>query len=55
VSRAVRALGELEVSGVPTTRELALEILRSDGFAAGEYSTGYLAEMQERLPSLSVA
>ena len=54
-SRAVRALGELEVSGVPTTRELALDILRSDGFAAGEYSTGYLAEMQERLPSLSAA
>jgi acetyl-CoA carboxylase, biotin carboxylase subunit len=55
LARAVQALEELDVRGVPTTRDLALDILRSDGFAAGEYSTGYLAEMQERLPSLSPA
>jgi acetyl-CoA carboxylase biotin carboxylase subunit len=55
LARAVQALEELDVRGVPTTRELALDILRSDPFAAGEYSTGYLAEMQERLPSLSPA
>jgi acetyl-CoA carboxylase biotin carboxylase subunit len=55
LARAVQALDELDVRGVPTTRELALDILRSDPFAAGEYSTGYLAEMQERLPSLSPA
>src|SRR6187551_521449 len=39
VARAIRALGELEVDGIPTTRDLALDVLRSDGFAAGEYST----------------
>jgi acetyl-CoA carboxylase biotin carboxylase subunit len=55
IARAERALGELEVVGVPTTRELALDILRSEGFRSGEYSTGYLAEMESRLPSLSPA
>src|SRR5205823_13507735 len=42
IARAVRALGELEVDGVPTTRELALEVLQSDAFASGEYSTSVL-------------
>ena len=49
----MRALGELEVEGVPTTRGLALDILRSPEFGSGEYSTGYLAEMEERLPALA--
>ena len=30
-----RALDELEVDGIPTTRELALDVLRSDGFGRG--------------------
>jgi len=55
IARGARALGELEVVGVPTTRELALDILRSESFRSGEYSTGYLAEMESRLPSLSPA
>ena len=50
--RVVRALEELRVEGIPTTRELALEVLRSDGFASGDYSTGYLDEMEAHLPSL---
>jgi acetyl-CoA carboxylase biotin carboxylase subunit len=49
LARGVRALRELELTGVPTTRELALEILQSEGFRTGDYSTGYLAEMQDRL------
>jgi acetyl-CoA carboxylase, biotin carboxylase subunit len=53
ISRAERALGELEVEGIPTTRELALDILRSEAFRSGSYSTRYLAEMGHRLPSLS--
>jgi acetyl-CoA carboxylase biotin carboxylase subunit len=55
IARAARALGELEVEGVPTTRELALDVLASRGFAIGEYSTSYLAEMEQHLPSLSAA
>jgi acetyl-CoA carboxylase biotin carboxylase subunit len=53
VSRAVRALTELEVAGIPTTRELALDVLRSPEFASGEYSTSTLAELAGRVPSLT--
>jgi acetyl-CoA carboxylase biotin carboxylase subunit len=55
IARGIGALEELEVAGVPTTRNLGLDILRSDGFRAGAYSTGYLAEMDDRLPSLASA
>ena len=48
----LRALGELELEGVPTTRELAIDILRSEEFASGRYSTGFLAEAAERLPAI---
>jgi acetyl-CoA carboxylase biotin carboxylase subunit len=53
IARAVRALEELEIEGLPTTRELALDVLRSAGFARGEYSTGYLQEMAGVLGSLT--
>ncbi|HEX3290731.1 MAG TPA: acetyl-CoA carboxylase biotin carboxylase subunit [Gaiella sp.] len=53
--RAALALEELVVEGIPTTRELALDVLRSDGFRSGSYSTGYLEEMEEHLPSLRPA
>jgi acetyl-CoA carboxylase biotin carboxylase subunit len=52
LARAVRALEELGVDGIPTTRELALDVLRSDGFASGSYSTGYLDDVEAQLPSL---
>jgi len=55
IARAVRALEELEVEGIPTTRDLALDVLRSARFAAGDYSTGYLDEMERQLPSLRPA
>jgi acetyl-CoA carboxylase biotin carboxylase subunit len=55
LARAEQALTELVVEGVPTTRELHLDVLRSDGFRGGDYSTDYLAEMNGRFPSLSGA
>ncbi len=55
IARAIRALEELDVVGIPTTRELALDVLRSAGFASGDYSTGYLDEMEPYLPSLGPA
>jgi len=55
VARMIRALEELVVEGIPTTRELALDVLRSEGFASGDYSTGYLDEMEAHLPSLRPA
>jgi acetyl-CoA carboxylase biotin carboxylase subunit len=42
IERSLRALGELELRGVPTTREAALEILASDAFRRGRYSTSFL-------------
>ena len=42
ISRALRALTELEIEGIPTTREVALDVLGSREF--GEYSTSTLEE-----------
>jgi acetyl-CoA carboxylase biotin carboxylase subunit len=53
IARTLRALGELRVEGVPTTRELAIDILRSEEFSSGRYSTGYLEEAGARLPALA--
>jgi len=53
ISRALRALGELQLDGVPTTRALAIDVLRSEGFASGRYSTEYLAEAAAALPALT--
>ena len=53
IARALRALGELKVEGVPTTRELAMDVLRSEEFSSGHYSTGYLTEAGAQLPALT--
>ena len=53
ISRALRALGELSVTGIPTTRELAIQILRSEQFASGRYSTSFLEESGERLVAVA--
>jgi acetyl-CoA carboxylase biotin carboxylase subunit len=55
LARARRALVELEVGGIPTTRDLALDILTSVEFASGHYSTSTLGELEGRVPSLSPA
>ena len=53
IARALRALGELELRGVPTTREAAIDVLSSEEFGSGRYSTTYLAEAESRLPALA--
>ena len=53
IARALRALGELVVQGVPTTRELATQILRSEQFATGRYSTSFLEESGKRLATVA--
>jgi acetyl-CoA carboxylase biotin carboxylase subunit len=55
IARAVRALTELDVDGIPTTRELAVDVLRSAEFASGSYSTSTLSELEGRIPSLATA
>jgi acetyl-CoA carboxylase biotin carboxylase subunit len=52
IARCLRALGELRVVGVPTTATAAIDILRSEEFQSGRYSTGYLADAAGRLPAL---
>jgi acetyl-CoA carboxylase, biotin carboxylase subunit len=44
LARAVRALSELVLDGVPTTRELALEILQRPDFVSGDYTTAFLSD-----------
>jgi acetyl-CoA carboxylase biotin carboxylase subunit len=53
IARALRALGELQLEGIPTTRALAIDVLRSEGFANGRYSTDYLAQAAAALPALA--
>jgi acetyl-CoA carboxylase biotin carboxylase subunit len=53
IVRALRALGELQLEGLPTTRELAIDVLRSEGFANGRYSTEYLSEAAAALSALA--
>ena len=53
IDRALRALGELVLEGVPTTRELAIDILRSEEFGSGRYPTAYPAAAADRLPAMA--
>jgi acetyl-CoA carboxylase biotin carboxylase subunit len=53
IARARRALGEFEIEGVPTTRDVLCDILDSDEFRSGEYSTSFLEEAGARLPALA--
>ncbi len=46
IERARRALHELELEGVPTTRDAALEILDTEDFRAGDYSTSWLEQTE---------
>jgi acetyl-CoA carboxylase, biotin carboxylase subunit len=55
IARALRALAEFEVAGVPTTIPAARDILRSEEFQSGRYSTSFLAEAGARLPALAGA
>jgi acetyl-CoA carboxylase, biotin carboxylase subunit len=50
LGRARRALSELELEGVATTRDLALDIVQHDDFVSGEYTTAFI---QKAVPSLS--
>jgi acetyl-CoA carboxylase biotin carboxylase subunit len=55
IARTERALRELVVEGIPTTRELALDVLAAPEFRRGDYSTSTLADLEGRVPSLAPA
>ncbi len=44
IARGRRALLELELEGVTTTREFALQVLASEAFASGTYTTSFVEE-----------
>ena len=44
ISRARRALSEFDLEGVPTTQVLAMEIIETESFASGAYTTAFLAD-----------
>src|SRR5919204_536764 len=46
IERSLRALAELDVRGVATTRDVAAEIIGSEGFRSGVYSTSFLQEAE---------
>ena len=52
IARGRRALSELELEGVPTTRDLALDIVSSEEFGSGDYTTSFLADAASSLESL---
>jgi acetyl-CoA carboxylase biotin carboxylase subunit len=55
LGRARRALREFELEGVPTTRDLAADILESEPFMTGRYTTAFLREVGAALPALAAA
>jgi acetyl-CoA carboxylase biotin carboxylase subunit len=52
IERALQALREFEIGGVPTTRDVLYEILDSDEFRSGDYSTSFIDEAGAKLPAL---
>ncbi len=51
--RARRVLTEFELEGVPTTRDLCIDILESEPFACGRYTTAFIAEAGSSFRSLA--
>jgi acetyl-CoA carboxylase, biotin carboxylase subunit len=55
IARTLRALSELEIEGIATTRELGIDILSSEDFKAGSTTTSWLEERAGYLLSLTPA
>jgi acetyl-CoA carboxylase biotin carboxylase subunit len=51
IARAERALRETLVEGVPTTRDLTLQVLASEPFRSGDYSTSTLDALRAGVPA----
>jgi acetyl-CoA carboxylase, biotin carboxylase subunit len=52
IARGLRCLDELVIEGVPTTRRLQIDILRHPAFVEGRFSTAFLEEAGDDLPSM---
>ncbi|HEY6962171.1 MAG TPA: acetyl-CoA carboxylase biotin carboxylase subunit [Gaiellaceae bacterium] len=53
IARAERALRETHIEGVPTTRDVALEVIGSEPFRTGEYSTSTLEALRDEDAALA--
>jgi acetyl-CoA carboxylase biotin carboxylase subunit len=49
LARMLRALEGLEIDGVPSTREVHIEVLKHPDFVAGQYHTGLLEQNLESI------
>ncbi|MCZ7662056.1 MAG: acetyl-CoA carboxylase biotin carboxylase subunit [Thermoleophilia bacterium] len=55
IARGLRCLQELEIEGLPTTRDLHIDILRHPAFREGRFSTAFLENARNELPTLAKA
>ena len=55
IARGLRCLDELVIEGVPTTLGLQRDILRHPAFVEGRFSTAFLEEAADDLPSMQRA
>ncbi|MGI9659752.1 MAG: acetyl-CoA carboxylase biotin carboxylase subunit, partial [Gaiellaceae bacterium] len=55
IERAIRALEELVIEGVASTRELGIDVLEHQAFRDGDYTTTFLERVELELPSLASA
>jgi acetyl-CoA carboxylase, biotin carboxylase subunit len=46
IARARRALSEFELEGLPTTKALAMDVIETEGFTSGTYTTAFLGEAE---------
>ncbi len=51
IQRMLRALGEFECEGIPTTARFHELVLQHPAFRAGEFDTGFLAQYQKEIES----
>ena len=52
IERTLRALDELKVDGVVTTAPFQSQLINSDKFRSGEFNTGYVAKMLEKIDTI---
>jgi acetyl-CoA carboxylase biotin carboxylase subunit len=55
IARMLRALGELDLQGIASTQGALMQILDSEEFRSGHYSTSFIEEAGARLPALAGA
>lgn len=52
IERTLRALDELKVDGVVTTAPFQAQLIGSEKFRSGEFNTGYVAKMLEKMDTI---